>query len=51
MYLMFSLINFLNILRLYKISFLTIIYYKQYDVMRFNSYIFEQIKRFMQDTL
>ncbi len=48
---MFFLINFFNILRLYRISFLAIIYYKQYNIIYFNSYIFEQIKRFMQDTL
>jgi len=51
MCLTFSLIDFLNVLKLYKISFLIIIYYKQHNIMRFNNCIFEQIKRFMQDTL
>ncbi len=51
MYLTSFSINFFNVLRLYKISFLIVMYYKQYDVMRSNNYIFERIKRFMQDTL
>ncbi len=45
------LINFFNILKLYKISFLAIIYYKQHNIIYSNNYIFEQIKRFIQDTL